>query len=119
VSDRNLKKNIALADTDAVLSGVRRLPIANWSYRDEPATVRHLGPMAQDFHAVFGLGDDDRSYSPVDGHGVVLAAIQALDRRVQEQRAEIESLRRANQSLRDRLRALEQRGRATALPGAR
>jgi hypothetical protein len=64
--------------------------------------------MAQDFHATFGLGDDDRSYSPVDGHGVALAAIQALDRLVRAQQTQIESLVRTNQELSRRLRALEQ-----------
>ena len=114
VSDRNLKKNVIFADPEAVLAGVRRLPISNWSYLNEPATVRHLGPMAQDFHAVFGLGDDDRSYSPVDGHGVALAAIQALDRLVRAQQAQIESLERTNQALSRRLRAMEQRGTTTS-----
>jgi hypothetical protein len=65
--------------------------------------------MAQDFHAVFGLGDDDRSYSAVDGHGVALAAIQALDRLAQGQQAQIERLERANRTLTRRLRAMEQR----------
>ena len=109
-SDRNLKKNVVLADPEAVLAGLRKLPISSWSYLNEPARVRHLGPMAQDFHAVFGLGDDDRSYSPVDGHGVALAAIQALDRLVRAQQAQIESLARKNRALTRRLRAMEQRG---------
>jgi hypothetical protein len=30
-------------------------------HRQEPPAVRHLGPMAQDFRAAFGLGDDDRT----------------------------------------------------------
>ena len=35
--------------------------------------------MAQDFHASFGLGNDDRTFHSVDAHGVALAAIQALE----------------------------------------
>src|SRR5262249_54364380 len=62
VSDRNQKKNITPADTAAILQAVSRLPISTWTYRTEPDGVRHLGPMAQDFRAGFGLGDDDRTY---------------------------------------------------------
>ncbi len=40
------------------------------------AEVRHVGPMAQDFHAAFGLGDSDKSIGMQDIEGVALAAIQ-------------------------------------------
>ena len=83
VSDRNQKKNIQPADPAAILDKVGRLPISVWTYRNEPDDVRHLGPMAQDFRASFGLGDDDRTYFAVDAQGVALAAIQALHAEVQ------------------------------------
>ena len=67
------------------------------------ARVRHLGPMAQDFHASFGLGNDDRTYHSVDAHGVALAAIQALERVVKQQEQRIERLERENRALRKRL----------------
>jgi hypothetical protein len=37
-----------------------------------------MGPMAQDFRAAFGVGEDDRHISTVDAEGVALAAIQGL-----------------------------------------
>ena len=49
--------------------------------------------MAQDFHAAFGVGPDDRHIATVDADGVALAAIQALHRMVEDQRAELERLR--------------------------
>jgi hypothetical protein len=100
ISDRDQKKNITPVDPAAVLQSLRDLPIATWSYRQEPASVRHMGPMAQDFRAAFGLGDDDRTYHAVDAHGVALAAIKALQ-------ARIEALERENRALARRLRALE------------
>ncbi len=106
-SDRNQKKNIAPADTDAILRKVGELPISTWTYLSEPSTVRHLGPMAQDFHASFGLGDDDRSYHSIDAHGVALAAIQALERVVSQQEQRIEKLERENRVLGQRLQALD------------
>ncbi len=108
-SDRNLKKNIAPADTDAILKKVGELPISTWTYLEEPPTVRHLGPMAQDFHASFGLGDDDRTYHSIDAHGVALAAIQALEHVVKQQEQRIEKLERENRALGQRLRGLDGR----------
>jgi molecular chaperone GrpE (heat shock protein) len=45
--------------------------------------------MAQDFHAAFGLGTDDKHIATVDADGVALAAIQALNQKVEEQRQEL------------------------------
>ena len=107
MSDRNQKKNIALADTGAILKKVSELRISMWTYLEEPSSVRHLGPMAQDFHASFGLGDDDRTYHSIDAHGVALAAIQALERVVSQQEQRIEKLERENRVLGQRLQALD------------
>lgn len=103
VSDRNQKTNIEPVDSAAILDKVGRLPISSWTYLEEPASVRHLGPMAQDFRATFGLGNDDRTYYAVDAQGVALAAIQALNRLVTTQEARIERLERENRDLSRRL----------------
>jgi hypothetical protein len=103
-SDRNQKKNIAPVDGAAILGKVARLPISTWTYLEEPSEVRHLGPMAQDFRASFGLGNDDRTYYAVDAQGVALAAIQELNRLVSAQQSRIEKLERENQELTRRLR---------------
>lgn len=47
----------------------------------QDASVQHMGPMAQDFHAAFGLGDDDTRITTVDPDGVALAAIQGVEGR--------------------------------------
>lgn len=54
-----------------------------------PAAVRHIGPMAQDFHAAFEVGEDDEHIATVDADGVALAAIQGLYRLVAEKDAKI------------------------------
>jgi uncharacterized protein YceH (UPF0502 family) len=75
--------------------------------------------MAQDFHAAFGLGADDKHIATVDADGVALAAIQGLNEKVEanrqrsesrEQRAEvrIQNLEAENAQLRARLEQLEQ-----------
>ena len=65
-SDRAVKADFASVDAQAVLAQVASLPISSWRYRTEEATVRHLGPMAQDFAAAFNVGDDERHIHVVD-----------------------------------------------------
>jgi hypothetical protein len=112
VSDRNLKRAITPVDPHEVLARLGGLPISTWSYKSDPESVRHMGPMAQDFRAAFGLGDTDRAYHAIDAHGVALAAIQALGRLTDEQRRRIETLERENRALERRLRLLERGRRA-------
>jgi hypothetical protein len=100
VSDRNLKHELEPVDVQSVLDGVSRLPISTWSYKSDDPSVRHMGMMAQDFHAEFGLGTTDKAYNPIDAHGVEMAAIQALYQRVQEQEARIRKLEEENAALR-------------------
>jgi hypothetical protein len=99
VSDRTVKRDIEPVDEQLVLDSVSHLPISTWSYRTENPAVRHLGPMAQDFYAEFGLGDSDRSYDPIDAHGVALAAIKALYEQLQRQNTRIEQLEVDNREL--------------------
>jgi DNA-binding transcriptional MerR regulator len=40
--------------------------------------------VAQDFHAAFGLGDNDKAIGTVDEAGVALAAIQGLNQKVED-----------------------------------
>ncbi|MGP8240133.1 MAG: tail fiber domain-containing protein [Limisphaerales bacterium] len=88
-SDRNLKENFTTLDGQAVLAKVAALPVSGWHYKSDNQGVLHIGPMAQDFHAAFGLnGTDDKHISVVDEGGVALAAIQGLNQKVEEARAE-------------------------------
>ncbi|MFK4206601.1 tail fiber domain-containing protein [Streptomyces sp. NPDC030920] len=79
----------------AVLDTVAALPISTWRYLWEPEDVRHLGPMAQDWHAAFGFNRNDTTIPVVDGLGVALVCVQALHRRVEELTAEVDRLREA------------------------
>jgi trimeric autotransporter adhesin len=106
-SDRNAKLNFAAVDGVAVLDTLMSIPLETWSYKVEDDAVRHLGPMAQDFYAAFGLGDSDTSIGTVDADGVALAAIQGLYTVVQEKEAEIAALKVSQADLDARLAALE------------
>jgi Chaperone of endosialidase len=76
-SDRRLKHRFAALRPSTVLRKLTRLPVRSWSYKAEPG-VRHIGPVAQDFHRVFRVGADERHIGTVDEAGVALAAIKAL-----------------------------------------
>ena len=99
-SDRAVKANFGSVDPADMLTRVRELPISTWNYLSDDPAIRHIGPMAQDFAAAFGVGVDDRHIHPIDGQGVALAAIQGLS-------AEIERLREENARLAERVAALE------------
>src|SRR6478672_2133099 len=70
------------ATPDGILGELAKLPISTWRYKWDPDDVRHLGPMAQDFAAAFGLGPDERVIDPTDAQGIALAAIQAVNEKV-------------------------------------
>ena len=78
LSDRNAKTNFVPVDAQAILQRLASLPISLWNYKTQSPSIRHLGPMAQDFYTALGLGTDDRYISTVDIEGVALAAIQGV-----------------------------------------
>ncbi|HEY5913101.1 MAG TPA: tail fiber domain-containing protein [Verrucomicrobiae bacterium] len=110
-SDRNAKENFSPVDTRAVLDKVASLPLSQWNYRNDSAT-RHMGPMAQDFYAAFGVGPDDKHIATVDADGVALAAIQGLNEKLEVRSANSEGrfhqLEAENAELKQRLGKLEQ-----------
>jgi len=94
-SDRNAKQNFTPLDPEAALAKVSAMPVTEWNYKSDPAGTKHIGPMAQDFHAAFGLnGGDDTHISVIDEGGVALAAIQGLNQKLNEKDAEIEKLKK-------------------------
>jgi len=86
-SDRNLKTAIVPTDGLDVLAKLIALPVSSWEFKKDPGP-KHLGPMAQDFKAAFGLGGaDDKSIGSTDAQGVALAAIKGLNAKLEQVRA--------------------------------
>lgn len=117
VSDRNAKDGVMPIDGAALLDKVAALPISSWHYKQR-ADERHIGPMAQDFRAAFGLGVDDRHIEMVDLGGVSLAAVQALKRQLDAREARIAQLESQNAALDQRLAALESAMRLAGGPSS-
>jgi hypothetical protein len=101
-SDRNLKDRLENVDPESVLEKVSQLPIVEWSYKGYPQ--RHIGAMAQDFHDLFPLNDDDKALNDLDLHGVALAAIKGLNQKLEEQ---VKAKDAAIEDLKERLERLE------------
>jgi len=106
-SDRNLKHRFGSVDPQRILEKVAALNIGTWVYKNDAGHARHLGPVAQDFRAAFGLGADETSIATVDADGVALAAIQGLNQKLGEREKEIAALKTANELLTTRLEKLE------------
>jgi hypothetical protein len=96
VSDRNRKENFESVDTHEILEKVAALPITSWNYKSEDQSIRHIGPMAQDFYPAFGLEEDNKRISTIDPDGVALAAIQALVEEIQQLKQRIGELEAQN-----------------------
>lgn len=95
VSDQDTKENIMPVAGGEILQKLGELPIALWNYKQDAVVVRHIGPMAQEFAAVFQVGDSDQHIHTADGIGVALASIQELHRLVLAQQRELAELRQA------------------------
>ena len=80
-SSRSFKTNLRKIDGQQLLEELAALDITRWQYRGSDEGD-HIGPMAEDFYAAFGLGDDKKYISTTDGIGVALAAIQTLYRHI-------------------------------------
>jgi hypothetical protein len=114
-SDRNEKENFRPVDADAVLSKLRGLTVTSWNYKGQDSKqFRHYGPVAQDFFAAFGHDSVGTIGTPTtitsgDLDGILMIAVQALEKRTVEQEKEINALRVENADLRGRLEALVRR----------
>ncbi len=102
-SDKNQKENFTDIDSEKLLEKISELPISRWNYKEEDESVTHIGPVAQDFYALFGVGSDDISISTIDPAGIALAAIKALYKKSKR----VDILEQNNNELNKRLEKLE------------
>lgn len=104
-SSRSFKEGFGAVDTVDVLNRLLALPITTWEYIGS-AEGLHLGPVAEDFKAAFGLAGDGQSIATVDADGVALAAIQGLNAKLEQENG---ALKAENQNLRSDVDALAER----------
>ncbi|MEZ5442348.1 MAG: hypothetical protein R3F15_12770 [Lysobacterales bacterium] len=89
-SSRSFKEQLVAVTGASILDLLANLPIYSWQYIG--SSERHLGPVAEDFHAAFGLGTDPTRLAPGDLAGVAVAATQALQAELAAKDAKIAEL---------------------------
>lgn len=92
------------ADSQRILDQIAQLDIQTYRFAQQPTTDHHLGPAAEQWHDLFGLGAPDGKVLDSDLNGVALAAIQALLERVKTQQAMLDEQARRIDALEARLR---------------
>ncbi len=107
MSSRAFKEGFTPLDSREVLDRVTRLEVPEWSYKQQ--SERHIGPMAEEFRAAFGLGAADTGLAPGDLAGVTLVALQGLYDVVQEKDQRIAELSQELAELRTLVEALAAR----------
>jgi len=107
LSDSNAKTAVTAVDHREVLHQVSELPITAWQYQHDP-NRRYVGPMAQDFHGTFGLGQDDKHISTLDTDGVALSALKGLIAELQERQVRSAAQAKRLQELQRELEELQQ-----------
>lgn len=109
VSDRRKKENFRQIDAEEILKKVAAIPVTDWNYKTQPASQRHIGPMAQDFYKAFqldGIGNDT-TINTTDIDGVNMIAIQALEKRTVQLQQENDQLKSQIEIMNQRMADME------------
>lgn len=91
-SSRDVKENFELLNPQEVLTKISELQVESWNYKIEGSSIKHIGPFAEDFYDVFGVGNDNKHISSLDTSGVALLGIQGLLTRTQSLEASVNAL---------------------------
>ena len=102
-SSITVKEDFKEVDKSDILSKIMRLNIKNYKYKGK-SEARYIGPFAEDFYYLFGLGEDPKHLAPQNTVGIALVAIQQLKK-------ENDILAKKIESLEQRLSVLENKCR--------
>lgn len=104
-SSATLKHNLRNTDDEAILETVCSMKMKRWQYLDDPSQAEHIGPIAEEFHAAFGVGSNEKRLASMDVAGVALASVRALNEKLETENQKLEA---QNEALEARLARLEQ-----------
>lgn len=104
-----------------ILDRLEALEIHEWDRDGDESRINHIGPSAEDFLDIFGLGEDVDGVFAGDVDGVALTAIKELatrldeqngltdrhERRLDQQREIITDQREDIEALRERLESVQ------------
>jgi hypothetical protein len=94
ISDSTKKENFKYPDGAEFLKKIGQMKLGSWNYKTQHTTKRHYGPMAQEFYSNFGndgIGKigTDTAIATADIDGVMMIALQALEKRTTGQQQDI------------------------------
>ncbi|HUM47772.1 MAG TPA: tail fiber domain-containing protein [Chitinophagales bacterium] len=107
-SDIRLKDQVEKLDRKDILDRINQLEIPRWHYMADKQPLKHIGPMAQQFHELFGVGDDT-TISTIDPAGIALLGIQALEEKLTDQESTIKMLEDENEAQLKRMNEQQRR----------
>ncbi len=89
-SSKSIKEDFEKIDKNEILKNLNELQVSKWKYKTDKDEVSHIGPMAEDFHALFGLNGADKSssISVSDIVGITIASVQELNNQIGNLKAE-------------------------------
>jgi hypothetical protein len=93
ISDMKNITDFSSVDKKELLKLLAQLPIRYYRIKGQEETVKHIGPIAEDFYKAFGVGESDKAINMADADGVLFVAIQALYEENQKLREELELLK--------------------------
>jgi len=102
-----LKENFEPLDGAMIINLIDQLPVTKWNYKTDNPSIKHIGPVAQDFYSLFSLGNDDKSISSVDPSGVALVAIKELSKENKVMKEQIESYKSQVQTLQEEVEQIK------------
>jgi hypothetical protein len=108
LSDAAAKEAFTEVDGQSILARLEDLPITQWRYKKDERKSPHLAPTAQDFHAAFGLGADEKHIAPKDLASVALVGVKELHKMIEVREATITQQQTEIAELKQRLAALEE-----------
>lgn len=106
-SDRKQKENFRPVNGEEVLRKLGGLNLTSWNYiGHDPHQFRHYGPVAQEFFAAFGDDGVGTIGTPTtinsgDLEGILMIAVQTLEKQNAELKARIEALERLVKTVSD------------------
>lgn len=106
MSCREFKENFEPVDSRDILERVAAMPVMEYNLRTQDDSIRHIGPVAQDF-GTFGYGEyPEQAINLEDATGVSLAAIQGLYQLAKDQQAQLRQQQEEIRLLREQVEEL-------------
>ncbi len=110
LSDSTKKDNITPIEPLEFINKIDDIEVFRWSYKSQNQSIKHIGPMAQDFHQTFEVGLDSTSINSGDFDGINLLLLKGLKEKVElieGQKQQINELRRELELIKNKREDLE------------